>query len=70
MKHKILWLVNGILAIAIVGLTITVLVRQVDGTGHVETLQSRLASLAVLGVVILVIALVEGIYLLVSNRHS
>ncbi|MDG3062518.1 DUF3923 family protein [Lacticaseibacillus casei] len=70
MKRKVLWLVNGILAIAIVGLTITVLVRQVDGTGHVETLQSRLASLAVIGVVILVIALVEGIYLFISNRHS
>ena len=70
MKHKILWLINGIFGIGIVGLTITVLVRQVDGTGHVETLQSRLASLAVLGVVILVIALVEGIYLLVSNRRS
>ncbi|WP_424321241.1 DUF3923 family protein [Lacticaseibacillus chiayiensis] len=70
MKHKGLWLTNGILAIALLALIITVLVRQVDGTDHVETFQSRLMSLAVIAVVILAIVLVEGIYLLLSKRRS
>ncbi len=44
--------------------------RRVDGAGYVETAASRLAALAVLVVFILIIAIVEGIYLLISRRHG
>ncbi|AON64208.1 hypothetical protein CCE29_08180 [Lacticaseibacillus rhamnosus] len=70
MKHKGLWITNIVLAIAISGIGIRILMRRVDGAGHVETAASRLAALAVLVVFILIIAIVEGIYLLISRRHG
>ncbi|MCU6429723.1 DUF3923 family protein [Lacticaseibacillus paracasei] len=67
MKHKGIWLINGLLALFAVPLAVIILIRRVDGSGHVETGRSRLAALAVLGVVVLIVILCEVIYLLIAR---
>ncbi|MFT9040888.1 DUF3923 family protein [Schleiferilactobacillus harbinensis] len=59
MQHKVWWIVNLFFAAAFISGTVLILLRQVDGAGHVETPGSRLAALAVLGVFLLLIVIVE-----------
>ncbi|WP_379822461.1 DUF3923 family protein [Lacticaseibacillus paracasei] len=46
MKHKGIWLINGLLALFAVPIAVMILIRRVDGSGYVETGRSRLAALA------------------------
>jgi hypothetical protein len=59
MKHKGWWLANTILTVLFASGIYVVLVRRVDGTGHLETLQSRLLALAVLAALAFVIIIVQ-----------
>lgn len=67
MKHKGIWLINGLLALFAVPIAFMILIRRVDGSGYVETDRSRLAALAVLGAAVLIVILCELIYLLMAH---
>ncbi|MEN2330061.1 DUF3923 domain-containing protein [Lacticaseibacillus paracasei] len=62
MKHKGIWLINGLLALFAVPIAVMILIR-----GYVETGRSRLAALAVLGAAVLIVILCELIYLLMAH---
>ncbi len=59
MENRVWWIVNLFGAAAVSGGVVLLLLRQVDGAGHVETPGSRLAALAVLGAFLLLIVIVE-----------
>ena len=61
MKHKGIWLINGLLALFAVPIAVMILIRRV------ETGRSRLAALAVLGAAVLIVILCELIYLLMAH---
>ncbi len=44
MKHKGIWLINGLLALFAVPIAVMILIRRVDGSGYVETGRSNLSA--------------------------
>ena len=58
MQHKVWWIVNLFFAAAFISGAVLILLRQVDGAGPVDTPGSRLAALAVLGAILLLLVIV------------
>lgn len=68
MKSKAWWIGNSIFGGLVVSGVFWILVRQVDGSGHVESLISRLLALGVLGILVTVVLLVELIVYFVTKK--
>ena len=67
MKHKGIWLINGLLALFAVPIAVMILIRRVDGSGYVETGRSRLAALALPGAAEFIVILSDLISLQMSH---
>lgn len=59
MKNKLWWIINGVLGFLIASGSIWILIRRVDGAGHVEDVGSRLLAIGMLGVLFVCIVIVE-----------
>jgi len=67
MKDKRWWLLNGGFGIIVLLGIVLILVRQVDGAGHVETLASRLLAIAILvGFFMLIVAIEVVVHLVIK----
>ena len=60
---KIWWIINGVWLVLFSGLAIFIYFREVDAAGVVQTSELKWLSLAVLGVVLLLFAIVQLIFL-------
>ncbi|KRL13293.1 hypothetical protein FD09_GL002120 [Schleiferilactobacillus perolens DSM 12744] len=61
MRHKVWWGINIFFAAVFVSGAMLIMLRQVDGAGHVETFGSRMAALGVLGAFALLIVVIEAL---------
>lgn len=61
MKRRKWRVINDVVGIVTIILSLIILIRPVDGTGHVETLGSRLLALGVLAIFVLLFAGVESL---------
>ena len=59
MKNKLWWTINGVLGFLFASGVIWILLRRVDGSGHVEDMASRLLALGVMGVLFACFVIVE-----------
>lgn len=69
MQHRSWRVVNVILGIVIALTVLLIMVRKVDGTGHVETLESRLMALLVLAIFVVLIVVIEWVVYLFMKRR-
>lgn len=69
-KAKGLWLGNIIGVVVIIGLSVLIMTRRVDGTGFVETPATRMLELGIVGVITIVLIVLEVIVMLIKNRIS
>ncbi|MER2030127.1 MAG: DUF3923 family protein [Solibacillus sp.] len=60
---KIWWIINGVWLVLLSGLAIFIYFREVDAAGVVQTSELKWLSLALLGVVLLLFAIVQLIFL-------
>ncbi|MER2156189.1 MAG: DUF3923 family protein [Solibacillus sp.] len=60
---KIWWIINGVWLVLFSGLAIFIYFREVDAAGVVQTSELKWLSLALLGVVLLLFAIVQLIFL-------
>lgn len=60
---KIWWIINGIWLLLFSGLAIFIYFREVDAAGVVQTSELKWLSLALLGVVFILFAIVQFIFL-------
>ncbi|KRN94181.1 DUF3923 family protein [Pediococcus stilesii] len=68
MKNKNWWIFNIVLGTVSIGLGILVLVRKVDGAGHIETVESKLIELLILLIFMGMILMIELIVHLILNK--
>lgn len=61
MKGRKWRLINDVVGIVTIILSLIMLIRPIDGTGHVETWGSRLLALGVLAIFVLLLAGVESL---------
>ncbi|WP_047998652.1 DUF3923 family protein [Lactiplantibacillus herbarum] len=70
MKGKRWWLLNGGVGIIVFFGIVLILVRQVDGAGHVETPASRLLAIATLVGFFMLIVVIEVIVHLIIKAFK
>ncbi|MQS89659.1 DUF3923 family protein [Companilactobacillus mishanensis] len=67
---KVWWGLNIFWIVVFVVLTIIILVRSVDGSGHVETLNSRIMSMIILALAVVFVAICQWIIHLFIRKNN
>ncbi|GAB5054414.1 DUF3923 family protein [Pediococcus parvulus] len=71
MWYKRWWIVNAIWIILFISCTVFVMIRKVDGSGAVQTLQNRLLSLLVLGIFLVIVFICQLIiYMFLKHNNK